>query len=264
MKKPILILVTILAVASLAHSLQLSFEVASIKESSLGVKVEPARTMNPGGIVFTNGTAVDCIAFAYELKSHQVSGADWLASMRYDIAARTAAPATEEQLRKMLQALLADRFKLAFHRGSKEQPIYAITAGRNTSQLKPSAGGPENILRFEGNRLAFRNYSIAALALFMSRIPAVDRRIVDTTSLPGGFDFEVVLDVPDNDPGTVKRAMLEWPSLFSDLERQGIETRTPQGRGRHLRRRSRRKARAQLTPAGRIFLSPRPMPLCIH
>jgi uncharacterized protein (TIGR03435 family) len=98
--------------------------------------------------------------------------------------------------------------------------LAAITAGRNGSKLKPTAGGTENTLRFEGNRLAFRNYSIAALAGFLSRMPAVDRRIEDASGLNGGFDFDLVMDVADNAPDTVKRAMLEWPSLFSDLEQQ--------------------------------------------
>ncbi len=38
---------------------------------------------------------------------------DWVRNDRYDIEARTAEPATKDQMRLMMQSLLAERFKLA-------------------------------------------------------------------------------------------------------------------------------------------------------
>jgi uncharacterized protein (TIGR03435 family) len=49
-----------------------------------------------------------------------VSGPDWLNTTRFDIVAKAGAPAKEPEMKKMMQTLLADRFKLELHRQTKE------------------------------------------------------------------------------------------------------------------------------------------------
>ena len=71
------------------------------------------------------------IRWAYHVMDAQVVGPDWLANERYDIMAKAAGPAPEAELRVMLQALLAERFKLAVHRQTKEMSAYALTVGKN-------------------------------------------------------------------------------------------------------------------------------------
>ena len=53
-------------------------------------------------------------------------------------------PTTEAAFRVMLQALLAERFHLEFHRQTKEQSVYVLVLGKNGAKFRESAaeGGP--------------------------------------------------------------------------------------------------------------------------
>jgi len=62
-------------------------------------------------------------------------GPDPLSTDRYDVIAKVSPDASKEQRMLMLQALLAERFKLVVHRESKELPIYVLVAGK---------GGPKS------------------------------------------------------------------------------------------------------------------------
>lgn len=54
---------------------------------------------------------------AYRVEDFQIlGGPGWLDSDRFDIEAKAAGSPPQEQVRLMLQSLLADRFKLALHR----------------------------------------------------------------------------------------------------------------------------------------------------
>ncbi len=209
---------------------QSAFEVASIKVSDGGIKMPMTMSVNPGGITFTNVTTMDCIAAAFGMKDYQVSGPDWLKSDRYVIAARTSAPANDDQLKAMLRTLLADRFKLTVHRETKDLAVYAITPSKGGARLRATQGGPENNLSFQAGKLAFRNYSMAGLAKFLSSLPSLDRPIVDATELQGGYDFDVGVDAESSDPVAIKRAMLDWSSMFVSLERQvGLKVEARKG-----------------------------------
>jgi uncharacterized protein (TIGR03435 family) len=122
-----------------------SFEVATIKAAApmnpaqmaqgkvhLGVKIDAARV----DIGFFS--IADLIRTAYEVKPYQVSGPDWITSERFDILAKMPEGATKEQVPAMLKALLADRFKLAVHKESREHPVYALVAGKNGPKLEPA------------------------------------------------------------------------------------------------------------------------------
>ena len=72
------------------------------------------------------------------MKEYQVSGPSWMSSELYDIFAKAAGPASDSQMKPMLQTLLADRFKLALHREKKELQVYALVQGKNPPKLHPS------------------------------------------------------------------------------------------------------------------------------
>lgn len=101
-----------------------AFEVASVKVSQVGrAGGEGSRRERvdhtPGSLTMRNVTLKSATAWAYEVKSYQVSGMGWMETERYDVVGKTASEVPEEQLRLMLQNLLANRFKLAFHREEK-------------------------------------------------------------------------------------------------------------------------------------------------
>jgi len=77
---------------------------------------------------------------AFRIRPFQLSGPGWLTDLgngtRFDIQAKMPAGASKDQVPAMLQALLADRFKLAVHRESRELPVYALVAGKDGPRLK--------------------------------------------------------------------------------------------------------------------------------
>jgi len=128
-----------------------AFEVATIRPAKMptqadiingkmhvGMKTDAARV----DIGFMSLNELVCTA--YKVKSYQVSGPDWMGAMseRFDVLAKMPEGATKDQVPEMLQALLADRFKLAIHHDSKERPVYALVVGKGGSKLKESPPDP--------------------------------------------------------------------------------------------------------------------------
>ncbi len=129
-----------------ADEAKLEFEVASIKASAppgagvirLGQQGGPGGG-NPGRVTYNFSTIRDLIMDAYGVKRNQVfGGPNWLDSERFDIVAKVPAGATKEQVKVMLQNLLAERFKLTLHRESKELPVYVLVVGAKGPKLKDS------------------------------------------------------------------------------------------------------------------------------
>src|ERR1019366_1073156 len=108
-----------------------AFDVASVKASQPG---QPGPgggrgrrdniQVSPGTVTMRNVSLKSSIRWAWHVSEFQVSGPDWLDSERYEIAGKAPGPATEEQLRLMMQTLLRERFKLALHRQTKELSAY--------------------------------------------------------------------------------------------------------------------------------------------
>ena len=120
-----------------------AFEVVSIK---------PAPPLNPADVAAgklhvgmnIDGARVDIgflsladlIPIAYRVKRYQVSGPDWMSAQRFDVLGKIPEGVSKDQVPEMLQAMLADRFKLAIHRESKEHSVYALVVGKNGLKLK--------------------------------------------------------------------------------------------------------------------------------
>ncbi len=121
------------------------FDVVSVKPNTSTVPMVRISAV-PGNPRFaaTNITLRMLITFAYTVKNFQISGGNAVIDAgRYDIEAKAADPKpTLEQIRSMLQALLADRFKLAVHRETREVPIYALLAAKGGIKLaEPKENG---------------------------------------------------------------------------------------------------------------------------
>src|SRR4051794_6394672 len=117
-----------------------SFEVASVKPAA--PCCAPGQWRESKGlddrIDFRYGTKKYCVAAAYGLKEYQVSGPLWITEGRYDILAKAPEGTRKEQIPAMLQALLAERFKLEVHREKKEFNVFAIVVGKNGPKLTES------------------------------------------------------------------------------------------------------------------------------
>src|SRR5205823_6683107 len=139
------------------------------------------------------------ISAAYNLPPRAISGGpDWIDFERYDIVAGTPGetrPASDEQM-AMVQTLLGDRFKLAFHTEPKEFSVYVLTVAKGGSKLKESANPSEqpslvNTV-WPGDRITLpaRNATMAQFASMLQRA-VLDRPVLDRTELPGTYDFDL-------------------------------------------------------------------------
>jgi uncharacterized protein (TIGR03435 family) len=130
-----------------------AFQVASIKpnpskwgdptEHPMGVSYKPG-----GRMVAENASLMLLIQFAYAdhdsphfmplMASQLVGGPAWINSPGYDIEAKPEGNTDPKHAWLMLQTLLADRFKLALHRETRELPIYELTVAKGGPKLPPA------------------------------------------------------------------------------------------------------------------------------
>src|ERR1700733_15079819 len=138
------LLAGILAVATSfaqAPAPRAEFEVASIRPTgptqdgqlSVGVHID-------GAMVIIHAYSLrDYIQDAYKVRDYQISGPDWLDSVKFDVNAKFPDGASRSQLAEMMKSLLEDRFKLAAHIEKKDYPIYALVVSKAGPKLKESA-----------------------------------------------------------------------------------------------------------------------------
>lgn len=91
-------------------------------------------SISPGSVTMKNVTLKDVIIAAYGVKDYQISGA-LLNSGWYDILGKADAAASPDRLKLLLQGLLADRFKVALHRDTRELAMYALVVGKEEPKL---------------------------------------------------------------------------------------------------------------------------------
>ena len=123
MRRRLFVMSTLLAAAAFGQTPV--FDVASVKVSQSGGggggrgmhegRGRESIQISPDGVIMRNVSMRSCTRWAYHVMDYQVNGPDWINVQRYDINAKAAGEVPEEQLRLMMQSLLADRFKLAVH-----------------------------------------------------------------------------------------------------------------------------------------------------
>jgi uncharacterized protein (TIGR03435 family) len=118
--------------------MRLEFEVASVKPHSSSGGSLNSIARDPGRLTYTGMTVRGVTREAYGLiRIYPLSpDPDALSTDRYDVIAKVSPDASKEQRMLMLQALLAERFKLDVHRETKELPIYAPVAGKNGPKFR--------------------------------------------------------------------------------------------------------------------------------
>ena len=134
-------------------------------------------------------TAATCIKWAYGVQDSQIAGPDWLQSEHFDIVAKADSPVGDAQMKPMMQALLADRFKLSFHRQNKELSAYALTVAKGGAKVKESA--PETVPFRENSAVGTiaRAMTMKEWADFISG--PMQTPVVDMTGLKGRYDFSL-------------------------------------------------------------------------
>src|SRR4029450_12403218 len=138
-------LVALLAAASFAQSTSSppTFEIADVHTRPRSPSLALRRVVPDGRYDLRNATMVDLIRTAYTIDADKVlGGPNWLEFDRFDVIAKVASKTSQETLKLMLQALLADRFKLVVHNDTKAIPGFVLTLGKGKPKFKepqPSA-----------------------------------------------------------------------------------------------------------------------------
>lgn len=219
----------------------MAFEVASVKANISSDQPHANFPLDAGDNFPANGGLFSVtrfgltayIAFAYKLTTSQARELAsqlprWAATARFDIQARANSNPTKDQMRLMMQSLLADRFKLAVHMETRQLPVFGLVlakAGKTGPQLRsrsadspchgetpPGSTPPSSTSSttvswitapcgaFIGQvvsgriQVSARDVSMAYIANLLVAIGQLDRPVIDRTGLTGNFDL--TMDAP--------------------------------------------------------------------
>jgi uncharacterized protein (TIGR03435 family) len=245
----------------------LYFEAASVRANKSGEQGQSIRRQPGGRLTATNMPLRALITFAYQLQPFQLVGdPSWIRNENFDIVAKMEgdpAPVPPGQgpdpLMLAMRTLLAERFKLAVHRETREMDIYALVVARADGTLGPKLqrtttdcealmaarrGGPPptppgpNAPFLCGMRGTFGRLSVNSMpmSLFANNLSQqMQRVVVDRTGLTGGWDFELTfapepprgplppgVELPPIDPNA--------PSLVTAIQEQlGLRLQSTKG-----------------------------------
>jgi uncharacterized protein (TIGR03435 family) len=189
--------------------------------------------LRAGRYEIRQATMVDLVRTAYNVDADKVlGGPSWLESDRFDVIAKAPSVATPETARLMLQALLADRFKLVVHKDTKPMPAYVLSLGKGKPKLKEAAGSGNSGCQVPPYQAAapgvVRNTALACHGLtmesFVSRLrpmmsnpaTAENKPVVNKTGLEGSWDF----DITYTPPLLLARAGADGVSIFDAVDKQ--------------------------------------------
>ena len=202
------------------------FSVVSIKPVSDGLPFVGGHFEPGGRFTMTQDPVAVLISLAYGLVEYAghpnrliIGAPPWIDTKLYDIEAKAEGDPPREQMKLMLQSLLADRFKLVAHRETRQLPVYALVV------KKPGTIGPQMVLHAADNSTC-RDFSLPStpsppgsppersappcgggqlmsaghlsgemtmdeLAKNVSYFQQIDRAVVNKTGLTGIFDFQL-------------------------------------------------------------------------
>jgi uncharacterized protein (TIGR03435 family) len=211
-----------------AQSSQPRFELVSIKRNISGPSVSP---VTAAGDRFTTKAAnlIFVLQYAYQRSdgtklrySDIIGGPEWANSDAFDIQAKAeGAPPSQDQMRLMVQALLADRFKLKAHIEKRELPVYELVVVNSGPKLKPAdlqSSGKRQLIGLpspSGSLTLKMTNTRTSLSTLSSMLQSyAGRPIIDKTGLEGQFDVSLQF-APETLPADPSDA-----SLFTAVQEQ--------------------------------------------
>ena len=173
-----------------------------------------------------NHTFKECISYFYDVAPNLISGGPaWINTDKFLITAKLpqgVSPPIEE-LKRMFQELLADRFRLKVHREKRAVPVYSLLVAKKGLQMKQSVSPGTSSLGIGPGIIRGRDATISGLAAFLQRL-VMDRPVIDKTEAPGKYNFDLIWR-PDQSQfgGTAPAAGFEErPDLYTALGQLGL------------------------------------------
>ncbi len=168
---------------------QTGFAVATIRPSAAAVKFESdgKTETSPGTLRMRDVTVNTCIKWAYGVQDSQIAGPDWMKQDHFDITAKADGPVGDAEMKLMMQALLADRFKLGFHRQKKEMKALVLIVAKGGPKLHESAGEGESSRQNTAMGTIAKSITMREFADFLGG--PMEMPVVDKTGLQGRYDF---------------------------------------------------------------------------
>ena len=138
----------------------------------------------------------------------------------YDIVAKAARPTTRDELMLMLQALLADRFKLILRNEQKVQTVYNLVYEKPTPDLRQNTNESEMRLAVPGpGHYAGINVPMSYFAWTLGL--HLGRTVLDKTGLRGGYDFDLRFTPEPKTPSPADAVLTDsGPSVFTAIREQ--------------------------------------------
>jgi len=196
----------------------LRFEVASVKRAEpQGGPGDIPRNMDssPGHFAMRNVPLRFALEWAYDLKDYQIVGPEWIkAEERYDMVATAPGPASEAQMKLMLQALLTERFQMKIRRETRELSVYALIPGKSAAKVKRISSDDAPSLSGGQTGVLFHNQPISRLTFLLSR--RMDRPVLDMTGLDGSYDYTI--DISGLNGFNPQSIADSGPSIFTAVQ----------------------------------------------
>jgi uncharacterized protein (TIGR03435 family) len=211
-----------------------SFDVASIRADKNSRERSSPR-FDADGIAFKGVALAAAIGEAYNFPYGRIIGPNsrtpealWSSlAADYDIVAKAQGATSKDQLRLMLQSLLADRFKLALHFESINAPVYKLIVATNGPKFDESdTAGVFSMSISQGSYVFHNTEMMRFIGVLAGHL---DRPVVDSTGLKGMYDFTLKVPQTFSEPEAAPRPKSEisgdWvsSSLFTDLQKIGLQ-----------------------------------------
>jgi len=212
----VLVMIAVATCAAYAQTPSLqaprAYDVCSVKPSSGGSN-PTFRPIAGGGYASINNPTSSLVTAAFSVLQSQVFGLPaWASEDRYDVECKDTEHADGKEpyrlrLASGVQALLADRFRLQFHRGSKPLPVAALTVGKGGLKLSPSESStphPGFCGTYGPTYLKAEACSMEALANVITSLTG--EKVVDRTGVADRYDFELEWTLEEErEPGEARR-----------------------------------------------------------
>jgi uncharacterized protein (TIGR03435 family) len=187
--------------------------------------------LNGGRYLVRQATMTTLIALAYGVDTdHILGGPPWLDTTHFDITASAPRLTSPDDVKLMLRSLLADRFKLIVHPGTKDLPAFVLTVDKGGPKLKPGdesvpagcQGTPNPPPTPEGgvplNYVTCHSLTLDQIADDLHGMAGgyLTNPVVNSTGIKGIWDF----DIKWTGRGQLARAGGDGISIFDAVQHQ--------------------------------------------